>query len=288
MNGQDLLEQEAKREDIVAEIHEKFSNIVWPAPILEPIFYGRLNKTEVAGRKLMLDKSNDTQFDIVSNQYELIYHEEVLKKLLDAVPEEFGDPLVDISMFKQGARANFNVKFPELAQFEIKGSETNVEYNLRNSYDRSAYLNFSAGLDELVCSNGLRVFKEKERMGAKHIGQTISSFQLGDKLKNSLEGISESHKIFLQWAEHKISEIEMNSIVESLPYSEKEQEALVALPLLNHGNASLMTLKEDATIWSVYSAGTQMVHELKSGERKLNIEEKLPVIINEQTIKLAA
>jgi len=288
MNGQDLLNQESKREDIVAEIHEKFSNVVWPAPILEPIFYGRLNKTEVVGRKLMLDKTNDNQFDIVSNQYELIYHEEVLKKLLDAVPEEFGDPLVNIKMFKNGARANFNVKFPELAQFEIKGSETNVEYNLKNSYDRSAYLNYSAGVKELVCSNGLRVFKEKERMSAKHIGQTISSFQLGDKLKNSLNTISESHKIWLQWAEHKLSEIEMLSLVEALPYSEKEQDVLLELPILNHGKATLASMKKDATVWSVFSAGTQMVHELKSEERKLDIEEKLPNIIRNQVTRLAA
>lgn len=286
--SQKELENQKKREDIIVEIHEKYPNTEWPSPILEPIHYGRFEKTEVIGRKLMLDKDTGNQFDIVSNQYELIYHEEVLAKLLSAIPEEFGDPDINIQMFKLGARANFTAVFPELKQFELKGSETNVEYRLKNSYDRSAHLNYSAGLKELVCSNGLRAFREKERNSAKHIGQTISSFQLGDKLKASLDAISMSQQIWLQWADHKLNEVELNHLVEALPYSDNEQAALLELPILNHGKETLTSLKKDATVWSVFSAGTQMVHELKSEERKLDLEEKLPNIIRQQVTKLAA
>lgn len=286
--GKDEIEKQKAREDIIMEIHEKFPDTKWPSPILEPIFFGRLNKTEVVGRKLMLDKKTGNQFDIVSNQYELVYHEEVLSRLLKAIPEEFGKPQVSVSLFKKGARANFTTTFPDLKEFEIQGSETNVEYRLKNSYDRSAHLNYSAGLKELVCSNGLRAFKEVEKNSAKHIGQTISSFKLGDKLKSSLESISNAHKIWLNWSEHHISKIEIDEIVKTLPYSEKEQGTLMALPLLNFNNYTLDDLGEKATVWNVYSASTQMVHEIKSEERKLDLEEKLPNIIREATLKLAA
>jgi hypothetical protein len=288
MNGKDLIEKQHAREDIVAEIHEKFSDVTWPAPILEPIFFGRLDKRPVLGRKLMLDKNTGNQFDIVSDQYELVYHEEVLHNLLNAIPPEFGTPNIHAKMFKDGARASFSAKFPELKEYEIKGSETEVEYRLKNSYDRSTYLNYSSGLNELVCTNGLRSFVVKDKGRAKHIGQTISSFQLEDRLKASLEDISNSHKIWLQWAETKISQINAISIVEELPYSEKETETLLALPLLNHGGESITSLKEKATLWTIMSAGTQMVHEIKSEERKMDLEEKIPAIISIQYHKIAA
>jgi len=288
MNGNDLIEKQKAREDIVAEIHSKFPDVKWPKPILEPIFYGRLDKTPVAGRKLMLDKNTNNQFDIVSDQYKLIYHEEVLFNLLNALPEEFGDPTITAKMFKYGARAHFTALFPELNKFEIKGSETNVEYRLKNSYDRSTYLNYSAGAKELVCSNGLRVFKAKEQNGAKHIGRTISTFNLESRLRNSLGDISEAHKLWLQWAEMKLKAVDVISVVENLPYSEKEQETLLALPIINHGNATLKDMKDEATLWSVMSAGTQMVHEIKSEERRFDIEEKLPKIIGNAAVKLAA
>jgi len=286
--GKDLLEAQKKREDILTEIHEKFPSVSWPAPVLEPIFYGRLDKRPVMNRKLIIDKNTGNQFDIVSDSYAFVYHEEVLHNLLNAIPPEFGTPNIHAIMFKDGARVGFKAKFPELKEFEIKGSETEVEYRLKNSYDRSAYLDYSAGLNELVCTNGLRSFVSKDKGRAKHIGQTINSFQLENRLKASLQDISDSHKLWLQWAETKISQINAISIVEELPYSEKEVETLLALPLLNHGGESITSSKKDATLWTIMSAGTQMVHEIKSEERKLDLEEKIPGIIANQFSKIAA
>lgn len=287
LTGKDLIEQQKIREDTVSGIREKYPDVQWPTPILEPIFYGRLDKNLITGRKLILDKKTNTQFDIVSDQYQMIFHEEVLANLLDAIPEEFGDPVIKVNLFKSGARANFTATFPELKQFELKGSATEVEYHLKNSYDRSSFLNYSYGLKELVCSNGLRAFREKEKMSAKHIGRKITSFQLENKIKNSLERISESHKIWLRWSEMKLKEFDVIHFVEALPYSEKEQKTLLALPIINHSNESLNSLKNKSTVWSVMSAGTQMVHEIKSEERKLDIEEKLPGII-QNLVKKAA
>ena len=119
------------------------------------------------------------------------------------------------------------------------------------------------------------------------MGRKITSFQLGNKIKNSLEQISESHKIWLQWSNMKLKEHDVISFVEALPYSEKEQEKLLALPLLNHENKSLLSLKNKATVWSIMSAGTQMVHEIKSEERKLDIEEKIPGILKNLLNKAA-
>ena len=60
MNGKDLLEKQKIREDIVQEIHEKFPDIVWPVPILEPIFFGRFDKTPVIDRHLVLDNNRES------------------------------------------------------------------------------------------------------------------------------------------------------------------------------------------------------------------------------------
>ena len=68
MNGKEKIEKEAARADIVAEIRELFPDKKFPSPVLEPMYYGRLEKKAVNKRFLVLDKGTGNQFDIVSDE----------------------------------------------------------------------------------------------------------------------------------------------------------------------------------------------------------------------------
>lgn len=273
-------------EETILNIREMYPDIKFPEPILEPLYFGRLSKTVVQGRKLVLDKETGAQFDIVSDAYKLFRHEVALNELLNAIPEEFGKPEIKGMMIRGGARAAFYAEFPEMPTHKIGKGEGSVRILLRNSYDRSSFVNFNLAIKELVCSNGLVVFKNKASGKAKHLEGAMDKFVLAEKINEGMEMLSETHKIWDLWAETRVDIPFILETVSELPFSPKEQERLMMLPLLNHGGISLQDLGSDATLWSINSAGTQMVHEINSEERKMELEYKIPYIINKASNRL--
>src|SRR6056297_163441 len=98
--GAAFLQDEKKKMEDRKEIREKFPHIPFPDPVLEPIYYGRTHKTPVEGKKLIRDanSANGAQYAIVSDKYEKVHHEDVLKNLISAIPDEFGEPVFDINL----------------------------------------------------------------------------------------------------------------------------------------------------------------------------------------------
>lgn len=287
--GTDVLEEEKRMDGIRAKIHEKFPHVNFPEPILEPLYYGRVKPEEVINRKLVLDAVSKTQFDIVSDAYKVVYHEDVLHRLLEALPEEYGEAKVSVNMYKDGARAKIQATFPELGDFKVNDSKIDPKVILRNSYDRSSNLIFEFGAVELICKNGMTAFVKRESSRAKHLEGAISKVQLQNTIQNSLSNFSDLHKIWIGWAEKELSMIQVMEVVEELPFTEKEREALLMLPLINHGGTTITTLNNSNTLWSINSAATQFVeHDIKSEIRKDEIELKIAKAISKAELKLAA
>lgn len=289
MTGEEMMKQIEEMEKIKQNIHAQFPDVDFPDPILEPLYYGRLDKTTVEGRKLVLDKKTGNQFDIVSDQYKVVTHEEILHKLLEGIPEEFGAPKISAKLWYNGARGEFTAVFPEMGKFEVQGSAIDPKVVLKNSYDRSSNLKFDWGAVEQICTNGLRAFVSKSRGSAKHIEGSVSKLELQQKIQTALGSFSEQHGIWLKWAERKLTEIEVKTVIAELPFTEKEQERLFELPLMNHNNMPLMDLKSDMTLWAVNSAATQYAqHHVESIQRRVDLEGKIMKGILSGEKKLAA
>lgn len=273
--GADVIENIEKVEAIRTEIQEQFTEIKFPEPVLEPLYFGRLNKTDVVGKKLILDKNEGTQYDVVSDKYHVVYHEEVVRKLLDSIPEEYGKADTKIKLYKSGARMKIDTLFPEMGEFKVNGSKLDPKIILKNSYDRSLNLAFDFGAEELICTNGLTAFVSKEKGRAKHISGSILNMNLSNTIKTSLDTFSDQHKLWISWAEKELSEIEVKTVIESLPFSEKEKENLMELPLINHSNTSLVGMKKP-TLWAINSSATQYAkHEVKGELRKMELDRNI-------------
>jgi hypothetical protein len=280
-----IIEREEARQAIVEEIHGLYPDIEWPEPVLEPIYYGRLSKNIIENRKLVLDKKSGAEFDIVSDQYEIVRHEEVLHNMLQNIPEEYGKPEVKTQLWGQGARSMFTMNFPEMPKWEImNGSEGEVQLMTRNSYDRSAFVSFFMKVKELVCSNGLVAFKEKVKNRVRHITGNILRFDMSEQIKQSMLELSETQELWHKWADIQLGEHNIMEVVEALPYSENQRAEMLELPLLNHQGESIKSLLSSATkgptLWTVNSAATQFVHSINSEEKKADLEYKIPGIIN--------
>jgi len=71
-------------------------------------------------------------------------------------------------------------------------------------------------------------------------------------------------------------------VVDKLPYSDNQKKEMLSMPLLNHNKESIESLSKEnkVNLWTINSAATQYLHNIKSEERKLEIETKIPKIIN--------
>ena len=294
MNGEDIILKAKEIREIQLEVRDQFPNITWPEPVLEPVFFGRFDKTIVDRRKLILDANTGAQFDIVSDQYELIPHEIATRNLLKSIPEEFGTPKLQFKMWASGARFRLEASFPEVGNFEVKpGDPVEPRVTQMNSLDRSTFYGLEFGATELVCTNGLVAYNQKAKTQRRHVFGAEDIDGLSDTMKAEMENFSEQLGIWQQWNNLQIGSIEiLQQELSTLPFSEKEVEKLMVLPLINHDNETLVSLAKSnkATVWALNSAATQFAaHEVNSEQRQFDLERKIAIGVSEMSItKLAA
>lgn len=282
MTGADVMEHEERIEEIRHGIHEQFSDIVWPEPVLEPVFHGRLKKKPIMDRFAVIDLNDGSFFDIVSDKYHLVTHEEVVHNLLASVPKEFGATQTDIRIFDKGAKIRVDVSFPEMPEHvgEIKeGDKVDARISGYSSYNRSTFHGVITGAKQLVCSNGLVAFRS-EATKRKHIlGSTVTSEQLTSNIVEFLTNFSETTDLWRTWANRQLEATEFQEIMQALPFSEPEVEKIKELPLMNHDGNFLKGL-DKITLWDVSSAATQFAkHEVKGETRSMALEQDIAAVL---------
>lgn len=281
MTGQEELQRIQEIEEVKIKIRERFPDIVWPEPILEPIFFGRLDKTLVENRKLVLDAETGVQFDIVSDHYDLIPHEVATHNLLKAIPEEFGRPELKFHMWQDGARFRVEAHFPDVGQFDVKeGDPVRPRIIQTNSLDRSQHYGLDFGAEELVCANGLIAFKSRVRTRRRHIFGAEEVSAISENLKKEMENFSDQMDLWKQWADTSVGVLEeMEVDLENLPFSDAERDKLLQMPLMNHNKEATLgglLTSGKATLWDINSAGTQYAkHEVNSAQRSFDLERKM-------------
>lgn len=284
--GANFMQKEEEKMAQREEIREKFPHINFPNPVLEPIYFGRTHKTQVQNKKLIRDANTGTQYAIVSNKYHKVHHEDVLRNLISAIPDEFGEPVFDVNLLNDGALLAAEATFPAIAS-NINGSEQNLMVRIGNSYDTSLMLNWDWGAKELVCSNGLVAFVKKDASRARHLQGPITQMELQAHLTKVLETYSEQNDIWLKWSKRQLSELEFTNILEELPFSEKEKDSLIEIPIMNHDNTPLSKI-EKPTVWTINSAATQFAkHNVTSEKRSLELEGKIAKSIANNWKKLS-
>ncbi len=280
MSGHDEIIKAKEMEEIKREVRSAYPAIDFPEVILEPIFYGRFNKEIIDNRRLVLDVNTGAQFDIVSEQYDLIPHEVAVHNMLKAIPTEFGKPNLQFHLWNNGARFRVEATFPDVDQYEIKpGDPVEPKIIQTNSVDRSTHYGLEFGAKELICSNGLIAHKSRITTKRRHVFGAQDISELSETLKEEMLQFSDQVDIWKGYLDFKVKSIEeFETIYEELPFSEKEVEKLLLLPLINHDNATVSSLIKagNANMWDALSAGTQFAkHEITSVQREFDLETKL-------------
>jgi len=221
-------------------------------------------------------------FSIVSEQYGLRFHEEVVFAIMETVAEvpEFGTPEYSIVLpeIAQGGKMRLKVKFPEV-DYQIRNGDTvNPEISVFNSYDLGWKLRGSFGAFRLVCSNGLMIGEKWAQFAKRHLDSLLVS-ELVESVKGGMVEFSEQTNQWKRWAELKLNDDRYAVLWEQLPFSEKEKEKIEELPEEQTKLLLPDALKKgELTLWDFNSVITQYVtHEIESDLRRADIE---PTIAN--------
>lgn len=271
MKGSEFLEIQKEKEARRAGLRKKHKE-AWPSPVMEEIFFGRLDKQFVEGKRLIMDAKTGIQWDVVSDKYQIVHHEDVLASLLESTPKEFGEPEVHLTFWKDGGRFRATATFPDLGDMEVrKGDPVRPKVIFKNSYDRSSYVRMEFGAVQLVCSNGLVAYQTEEEISSRHLGE-VNIVSLSKHIKEKIEKFSEQLGIWQSWAELPLQD-DLVVSAKSMPFTEKEQEKLLVLPLLSNKGRTLRELGKKATVWDLNSAATQFAkHEIKGVQRSFDLE----------------
>lgn len=276
------MEQAEITQQIREEIRAKFPDFDWPEPILEPIYFGRFDKNIVEHRKLIMDANTGVQWDVVSDRYDCVPHEVAVNNLLTACPEEFGNPEVKFRMWSDGACFRAEASFPE-AEMDVEiavGDIIRPRSVIYSSYNRSTFYGVETGGDQLICSNGCVSFKAEAKARRKHLITASEPEAIESVITDFLENWSEQTGQWQAWAKKRLSLDELEEVTMALPFSEKEREKMMELPLMSHDNKFLTQLGKKATLWDVNSAATQMAkHEIRSDRRSVELESKIADIM---------
>ena len=274
-------------EEIRNRIHGQFPKFKFPTPVLEPIFFGRFDKIVVEDRKLIMDANTGVQWDVVSDRYDCIPHEVVVDNMLKAIPQEFGSPEVKLRSWSKGACFRVELLFPDIDESHteiVKGDVVRPRVIGYSSYNRSTHYGIEKGAEQVVCANGLVAFVAEEVQKRRHILSVHGEEEkllMGESIGTFLEDFSRQTDLWRKWAETKLSLDDLEEVCIALPFSEKEREAMMDLPLLSHDKKFLRQLGKEATLWDVNSAATQMArHEIKSEKRSIELETSIALAMS--------
>jgi len=242
---------------VIQMIREKYSDIEFPDPYLSPLWYGRQNPVLIEDRFAVMGQfGDDDPFSYVqgvSNQYNLVHHEETLHHIIQVLAEaggkEYGEPIITPLLIDDGAKMKVDISFPKaIHKIQVegmnKGRPVNPTATMWNSYDTSKLFGLEFGGTDEVCSNGMVGYKLQMSVRKKH----RMNLDVGNQAKALLEGMnnfSEQIGAWQEWAKQSIAAQDANNIMEALPFGKKHKEEILLLPEIGTGETLESWMRKD-------------------------------------------
>lgn len=271
-----LLEQAEKQNQIIADVRKQFPDVVFPEVKRENLYHGMPKKDNyLEGYQALINDQGEV-YSFVSDAYTLVRHEVVVDKVMQTLKDFPTKPKVALHFPNNGAKMLVRVEFENEFQKIAKniGDKISPSIRIKNSYDKGWGLQIGFGAKELVCSNGMTVFKETARKKKKHIGHNINvGLLFGDEKENFLcreitsffDTFKHQLDMFSNWNEVKLGANDYEELKGEMPFSDKEHEHIEEMPLIGRDmTINDMLEKQNLTLWEYNRAGTQFTtHELE-------------------------
>lgn len=237
------------------------SQVVLPKVKEEPLSFGRRTRVLIPDKKAIVDIETGHAFNVVSEGYKLIPHEEVLQKMEQICEEhkEWGTPSWEIWLSEFGGRMKVRVTFRELL-FEIApGDEVNPTMEAFASYDGSLAQMLSIGGFRLVCTNGMMIGNILAKYKWKHtIGLDME--RAGAIISSGMEKYSKAVGLWKSFTKRTALEEEV-FLYEAVPFHKEERERVENNiknigKVLSWDNNDKENRKVEINAWDLYNIFT--------------------------------
>jgi hypothetical protein len=220
---------------------------------LQPLYAGDSDPIiKVEGRKAIVNEDTGKVMGIVSDDYALVKHKEVIDTFNKVEPIT----LKSVAVCNEGAIMLAKYDFKDavkISKAEVKKGDI-VKFQVRvfNSYNRAVAVGFEIVALRLVCTNGLTIPKGVAEISYKHF-HTFKVEELGEFLHRNLAEARGTVQVWKQWADLRPPEAKIKGFFGGLPMSKKQREALV------------LKCAGEPTLWEVFNHLTYYLsHDFKA------------------------
>ena len=265
-----------------AEVRAKYPKIQFPDPVLEPIWYGRRPTNRIPDKQAIVDQvdpENKKVFAVCSKQYKVVHYEDLIGMVSDVVGKltAYGEIQICPRVLADGGKMQINLKFPDAKHIIAKGDGIIPKLSINSSYDLGWRLSGMFGAFRLSCSNGMGTWQNFQRFTRKHL-LNLNINDLKDTIVQGFEVFGIQVDEWKKWSQTYIDAAIYKNMWESLPFSEKEKEAIEILPEVTTKLtlANILASDKKVSLWNLNAAITQYTsHEIKNELRQIKLE---PVI----------
>ena len=232
-------------------------------------------------------------YGIVSPQYKLVTHEEMIYNVLDGLKDNassWGKPEIKIRLWNFGARMRFNIDFPK---FEAVNIAINDPVSLRisgtNSYDLALEFKVAAEALVLKCENGMVGTEVLEKYNCRHKG-SLDIKMSKSVLSDSVSAFLEQAAIWKKWATLPMPAEKFQPVFDGLPFGERQSKEMLALPIIQYGAPlNERVIGGKASLWDVNLMVTQyLTHKCESEMVKMRKGAEVSSYLHEVAVEMAA
>ena len=254
--------------------------------------YGR-GKLIVPGNKAVINPETGHVFDIVSDKYKLVKHEDVLANVEDVLVknDSMGPCKREVRLYQHGARMRTTYTFYEtgiaIKSSIAKGDIVNPTIEVFNSYDRSIRHTVMMGAFRVICTNGMVVGIEFMQFRKRHMPDLYL-----DDVKQAMEiGMDKMEVQMLTWDEWTKKPLEKETLENTLKVLDLNQKETRILEDVEEVSSRMSisrwlalfemgdSYEEERQVmswWVFYNILTQFTtHEIKSQNRRLQLETRI-------------
>ena len=264
--------------EIRKDVAERYPKITFPNVVLEPLWWGRRPPTNrVTDRFAIVDQTTDVVYNVCTDAYKPIFHEEVIHLVEQATAKtpEYGKPEITVNLLQDGGKLRVTAKFPEV-QFDINpkvGDIINPTIYVASSYDLGWKYGGKFGAFRLVCSNGATVGVIFDSFKKRHLN-SLDPNALTETITSGMLKFSEQTDLWKKWVNEQITGPQYEQLWTELPFSAPEKEKIEALPEAATKILLPVAMKANTlTKWGMFNVVTQYAtHEISSELRRIEIQ----------------
>jgi hypothetical protein len=169
------------------------------------------------GYKFILREDTGAVISCMTDEYKLVTNEEVVTQITP-VMDANNAVFKEAHIFGEGARASWTWYFPQIKVKVGENDILNPEITVKNSYDGSLELSFTAGAYRLICANGMIIGTIIDMKKNRHSIYNTNLYKISEAITDTVNKCQEVFvEDFQTLIDTKVTKRHIADVIKTLP-----------------------------------------------------------------------